>query len=76
MLKELSGCETYVHFCERIKIGSEAMTVSPREAGKIHGVRIQIHDIHPYIFNIHTNQMTPITCCPFCGADIDNEERP
>jgi hypothetical protein len=20
--------------------------------------------------------MTPITCCPFCGADIDNEERP
>ena len=76
MLKEIPGNETNIHLCEKINLGTEIMNISPREIGIKDGVRIQIHDIHPYIFIEATKQMIPITYCPFCGADIDNEDRP
>ena len=76
MLKNIPGYETNVHLCEKMKAGSEIMSIAPREYGKKDGVKIQIHDIHPYIFIEATKRMIPITYCPFCGVDVDNEERP
>jgi hypothetical protein len=77
MLKEIPGHETNIHLCEQMKCGGTIMKLSPpREIGKKDGFRVQIHDIHPYLFIEATKTMLPITYCPFCGADIDREERP
>jgi len=75
MLKEIPGCETVQHLCERRKVGCELVKLEkPYSPGK--GVGVFMHDIHPYIFIESTKQMIPITCCPYCGIDIDKEERP
>ena len=76
MLKNIPGRETHDHLCEKMKVGSNIMAIAPRNIGKTHGVSVSIHDIHPYLFIEKTKEMIPITYCPYCGADIDREDRP
>ena len=76
MLKNIPGSETHIHLCEQTNLGSQIMKISPQDIGKRHGVQVQIHDIHPHIFIEATKTLLPITYCPFCGADIDKEDRP
>ncbi len=75
MLQKIPGCETVRHLCETH--GSRHFKYSqPTNPGEKDGIDILMHDIHPYLYIRSTTQMISITFCPYCGADIDNENRP
>ena len=76
MLKKIPGREALLHLCEKIKVGSGVTETAPQNTGKRHGASVMLYDIHPRLFIEKSNHLIPITFCPFCGADIDNEERP
>ncbi|MDL2287994.1 hypothetical protein LJC32_01270 [Oscillospiraceae bacterium OttesenSCG-928-F05] len=75
MLKAIPGCETVQHLCEYLEVGMQRIKLEKPRA-PVKGIQILMHDINPYIFLESTKQTIHITYCPYCGADIDKEERP
>ena len=74
LLKEIEGQETKEHLCESIKIsGKQVMFDQPRRLGAEDGVRIYIHDVHPYFIVENENKIHKIKFCPYCGVDIDKD---
>ncbi len=79
MLKAIPGYETVQHLCEGMTLNGSGEYIKfdkPRNLGEREGVKIMMHDIHPYLFIEETKKMYHITYCPYCGANIDREERP
>lgn len=77
MLKVIPGTETVKHLCEGMTVGGQLITFDrPRNLGEKDSVEVLMHDIHPYIFIVKTNQKIPITYCPYCGVEVEKEERP
>jgi len=64
MLIKIEGRETQRHFCDN-------------QRPCTHELDIFIHDVHPYAVVRKTGKRVGgISFCPYCGVEIDNEERP
>ena len=64
MLKKITGCESLRHTCDKRRIGAQALDV-------------YLHDVQPHVIVKKTGEWAGnISYCPYCGADIEKEERP
>ena len=74
MLQVVPGFETKQHLCEFMKCGCDIIRFDkPRDLGKPYSFCILIHDIHSYLFFNDTKNTYPVSYCPYCGVDIDND---
>ena len=59
--------ESYVHICDDAhKDTRKAIADRPR---------ITVHDVHAYIETYSGFGLEPIKFCPYCGKELDSDER-